>query len=72
MNDKLQKIIAEAVRAQPEDITPQTRAEDCEGWDSLAQVLMISKVMDEFNVEIPFTKMSEIDCVQDFIDILGE
>ncbi len=70
MNEKLRIIIAEAVKVQPDEITPQTRAKDCDSWDSLAQVLMISKIMDEFGVEIPFTKMAEIDCVQDFIDIL--
>lgn len=71
MNEKLQLIIAEVLHVDPEAVTPSSKAEDFEQWDSLAQVLMISRIVDEMGVEIPFDKMMTIEGVQDFIDVIG-
>lgn len=70
MNERLRSLIAECVKVEPSEVTPDKRARDFAHWDSLAQVLMISKIMEEFNVQIPFDKMATIDGVQDFIDIV--
>lgn len=72
MNEKLQALIAESIKVDPSEVTPELTADECVGWDSLAQVLMISRVMDEFDVQIPFEKITEINCVQDFIDCIEE
>ncbi len=71
MNESLQKIIADTLKLPVESITPETGSANTSQWDSLAQVLMISRIQSELGINIPFEKMGEITCVQDFID-LGE
>jgi acyl carrier protein len=70
MNSQLQAIIAGVLGVAPEMITPESKAEDFENWDSLAQVMMISAIQDQLGIEIPFEKMQSIASVQDFIDCL--
>jgi len=65
MNEKLIQIIAQTLELDPEEITPETGSDNCEKWDSLAQVVMISRVADELGVDIPFDKMMEIRCAGD-------
>lgn len=66
MNEQLRRIIAEEIQLDPSEVTEQTGSATCESWDSLAQVVMISRIAAEMGVEIPFDKMMEIRCAGDF------
>lgn len=69
MNESMKAIIAETLKLPVEDIGPETGSANTPQWDSLAQVLMISRIQSELGINIPFERMGEIACVQDFIDI---
>ena len=49
--EKLQDIIREAVDNEELIINDITVAEDVEGWDSLAQVLIIGEIQNQFGVK---------------------
>jgi len=46
--EKLQDIIREAVDDEDVVITNETTASDVEGWDSLAHVMIVGEIRNEF------------------------
>lgn len=68
MEEKIINIISETIEEPAENITLQSSANDFEGWDSLAQVTIISRVIDEVNANIPFDALIEINSVADFVE----
>ena len=69
--EKLQNIIRDAVDNDDFEIKDSTVAKDVEGWDSIAQVLIIGELQNVFGVK--FTS-SEIDCfsnVGELIDAIN-
>ena len=72
MNKKLKEIIAETLNLSESDVSESLGPDTCEAWDSLAQVIMISRVTDELGVTIPFEKMMEISSAKDLSDLVGE
>lgn len=72
MNAKLVTIVAETLKLDEALVTPEIGADTCETWDSLAQVVIISRITDEMGVNVPFEKMVEISSVADLIELVGE
>ena len=68
MEEKIINIIADVVEEPAESITLQSKAGDFEKWDSLAQVTIISRVIDEVNANIPFEALIEVDTVASFVE----
>ena len=68
MEEKIINIISETIEEPAENIKLQSSAKDFEGWDSLAQVTIISRVIDEVNANIPFDALIEINSVADFVE----
>lgn len=71
MDEKLRNVVASVLGIDPAHVTPELGPENCEKWDSLAHVLLISEVQDAFGASIPFEKMAEIRCVGDFVPYTG-
>jgi len=65
MKDKIKELISSVLNG--EDVQDDTRREDCEGWDSLAYLTIISAVEKEFGVEVTPDNINNFDSVPNII-----
>lgn len=70
MMAKLQDIIREAVDDEDVVINDTTVASDVEGWDSLAQVLIIGSIQKELGMKFTSTEVSKLSNVGEFVDAM--
>lgn len=70
MNFKLIEVVARVLEIDSSKVSLETTRQDCDNWDSLAHLMLISEVEDEFMIKIPFKKINEINSVADFHTIL--
>ena len=66
--EKLQKIIAEVLNVDTEDITPDTTFVDDLGADSLDVVQIVMGIEEEFDIEIPAEEVEQIVSVGDAVE----
>ncbi len=57
---KLQDIIRETVDNEDIEITNATVATDIDGWDSLAQVMIVGEIRNEFGVKLTATEVTSL------------
>lgn len=57
---KLQDIIRETVDNEDIEITNATVAIDIDGWDSLAQVMIVGEIRNEFGVKLTSTEVASL------------
>ena len=70
MLEKLQAIIREAVDDDEVVINDSTIASDVDGWDSLAQVLIIGAIQNELGMKFTATEVSKLANVGEFVDAM--
>lgn len=68
--EKLQKIIAEVLSVDPEDITMETTFVDDLGADSLDVFQIIMGIEEEFDIEIPNEEAEKIVSVGDAVEAI--
>ncbi|BFL47624.1 acyl carrier protein [Lactonifactor longoviformis] len=66
--EKLQKIIAEVLNVDTEEITPETTFVDDLGADSLDIFQIIMGIEEEFDIEIPTEEAEQIVSVGDAVE----
>lgn len=66
--EKIQEIIADVLKIEPEQITPEKSFEDDLGADSLDRVEIIMQLEDELGVEIPDEVAENIKTVGDAME----
>ena len=66
--EKLQKIIAEVLNVDTEEITPDTTFVDDLGADSLDVFQIVMGIEEEFDIEIPAEEVEEIVSVGDAVE----
>lgn len=69
---RLQEIIREAVDDDDVFITESTVATDVEGWDSLAQILIIGEIQNVFGVKLSSVEVNELSNVGDLVDAIKD
>ena len=65
---KLQDIIRETVDDEDVVITMDTVASDVDGWDSLAQVMIVGEIRNEFGVKLTSTEIATLENVGAMVD----
>ncbi len=70
--DKLVEIMMDHLSIQPQDITLDTLFKDDLAIDSLDLYDLVMALEEEFNIEMPSERLSEIETVEDLIRILKE
>ena len=68
--EKLQDIIREAVDDEDVVITDKTIASEVDGWDSLAQVLIIGEIQNELGVKFTSSEINGLANVGELIDAI--
>lgn len=66
--EKLQKIIAEVMSVDVDEITQETRFADDLGADSLDIFQIMMGIEDEFGIEIPTEEVADIQTVGDAVE----
>lgn len=51
-------------------ITPRTVSSDVEGWDSLSHSLLIMGIEEDFDVELPFEEVANLENVGALVELL--
>lgn len=69
---KLQDIIRETVDNEEVVITIDTVASDVDGWDSLAQVMIVGEIRNEFGVKLTSTEIATIANVGVLVDAIAD
>ena len=67
---KLQDIIRETVDDADIVITNETVASDVDGWDSLAQVMIVGEIRNEFGVKLTSTEIATLDNVGALVEAI--
>ena len=68
---KLQDIIRETVDDEDVVITTQTVASDVDGWDSLAQVMIVGEIRNEFGVKLTSTEIATLENVGAMVEAIA-
>ena len=66
--EKLQEIIRGAIDDEDIVITDNTVASDVDGWDSLAQVLIVGELQNELGVKFTSAEISKYANVGELVD----
>lgn len=68
---KLQDIIRDTVDDEDVVITNETVASDVDGWDSLAHVMIVGEIRNEFGVKFTSTEVAKIANVGEMVDAIA-
>lgn len=68
MKEKIIDLITEILRVPQGTVTENTRMEDLEEWDSLAQVLIIGELESRLGIVIPLEEAVEMTGVADILE----
>ncbi|MBR6404410.1 MAG: acyl carrier protein [Eubacterium sp.] len=72
MFDKLVEIMMDHLSIQPQDVTLDTSFKDDLAVDSLDLYDLVMALEEEFNIEIPQEKLTEVETVESLIKVLKE
>jgi acyl carrier protein len=53
-------------------LSPSTTAQDVEGWDSLAHIMIIVQIEKKFTVKFQAAEMEELKNVGEMVDLLSQ
>jgi|APAra7269096979_1048534.scaffolds.fasta_scaffold185260_1 acyl carrier protein len=74
--DQILERITDVVRDELDDdevvLTPDTKARDVEGWDSLAHVRIMVAVEQAFGVHFDMADITSLDSVGDLVALVGK
>ena len=68
MKDKIIKIMKDVL--ETEDISLNTSQDNCENWNSLRHLNLVSELEDEFDVEFEPEEIAEMHSVNSIIEII--
>lgn len=70
--NRLTSTISDVLGVDQNEITPESKAKDISGWDSLAHLIIVTQVEREFGVSLPYEKISNAQTVGELKDIILE
>ncbi len=68
--EKLQKIIAEVLNVDTEEVTPETTFVDDLGADSLDVFQIMMGIEEEFDIEVPTEEVEQLESVGDAVELI--
>ena len=68
--EKLQKIIAEVLNVDTEEVTPETTFVDDLGADSLDVFQIMMGIEEEFDIEVPADEVAQLESVGDAVELI--
>lgn len=71
LQEKIIALIEGILKVPGGTITPQTKIEDVEEWDSLVHVMIIGELEEQLGVSIPLEDAIELTCMQELLEKAG-
>ena len=68
--DRLNAIFKDIFDTENINLTPETTAQDIEGWDSLANINIIFSIEEEFGIKFDMGKVSELKSVGEMVQYI--
>lgn len=68
--EKLQKIIADVLNVDPNEVTPEATFVDDLGADSLDVFQIIMGIEEEFDIEVPAEEAEKISTVEEAVNLI--
>ena len=68
--EKLQKIIAEVLNVDTEEVTPETTFVNDLGADSLDVFQIMMGIEEEFDIEVPTEEVEQLESVGDAVELI--
>jgi len=72
MLEKMQKLIAEQLGVNPEEVAPEKSLKDDLNADSLDLFELVTNLEDTYSIEIPSEDLEQMITVQDVMDYLSK
>ncbi|OHB72664.1 MAG: hypothetical protein A2W23_00825 [Planctomycetes bacterium RBG_16_43_13] len=72
MKKKLIKIFADALKISEKEVTDNTSFKNTKHWDSLAMVMMVTAVENEFGIKLNFEDLQKFVSFKAVYDLLKE
>ena len=72
MEEKIIEIAASIFEMDPRKLTIENSRDEIEKWDSLAHVMLIAEIEEQFGVSIPFEETGNINQLKDFLRYVGK
>lgn len=69
--NELIKLFSEVLDVSEEELSLETKREDCEKWDSLVHLRIVMEVESRFGIQIPFEKIPELNSIKDFSNFVA-
>ena len=71
MNEAISSILEEVLRIEQSEISRELTAKDVNGWDSLAHVILISRLEQEFAISFTLSEIADLDMLGDLVDLVN-
>ncbi len=71
MNEAISSILEEVLRIEQSEISRELTAKDVNGWDSLAHVILISRLEQEFAISFTLAEIADLDMLGDLVDLVN-
>jgi acyl carrier protein len=68
---RIQPIFRDVFDAPDLNILRASSAENVEGWDSLAQINLVTAIEKEFNIRFTLGELEELNNVGEMVDLIG-
>ena len=68
---RIEEIVRDELDDETISLTPQTKASDVEGWDSLAHVRIIASIEERFDFQFSLAEIEEATSVSALISIIA-
>lgn len=65
-------MLAELFEEPPENVTPQARREDIEGWDSLGELSLMAEFDERFGITLDTETLDSFSIVDDLLRVLKD
>lgn len=65
-------IIAETINEAVDDVRPDVRLEQLEGWDSMAVLLLMAEFDERFDIVLDEERIVTLETIDDVLNILRE
>ena len=72
MEDKIVEIAASIFEMDPRKLSIESSRDEIGKWDSLAHVMLIAEIEEQFGVSIPFEETGNIHQLKDFLRYAGK
>ena len=69
--EQIRLILSELLGYEIDELNEMTSFFDFEGWDSLLAISLLAACEEEFHVQIPMSKMANINTVGDLLNEIG-